>query len=104
MVDLILNEVQILLGELLVFEDHVFASLSEHHFVELFKVIVVQLTTKDTGIDLIAELLDLLYLFVSHLELGCIILSYQEHSVILLPVVLEVSVLNNDEVNNIKSR
>jgi hypothetical protein len=61
------------------------------------------LTTEDVGVDLVAELLDLLDLPVSHVVLGRVILSNQEHSVVLFPVTLEISVLNDDEIHNVES-
>lgn len=74
----------------------------EDNLVELVKVVHIELTTEDVGVDLGAELLDLLDFAISHVVLGRIVLGDEEHLVVLLPVGLEVRILNDDQVNHVE--
>ncbi len=50
-----------------------------------------------------AEFLNLPHLFVCHAELCRVLLSKQEHLVVLLPVSLEVIVVLNDQIDSIEA-
>lgn len=76
--------------ELLVTEKEILARFSLDDLAQLVQIVDVELPTEDVGVHLITEFLDLLELSIREVVFGGVVLGNEEHSVVLLPVILKV--------------
>ena len=102
-VDLELDVLCILLFEGFVGEDELGAGLLEDDLVQAFQVVVVEPAAQDVLVQLLTELHDLAQLLLGHIVLRRVGLSPHEHLVVLFPVLLEVGVLQDNQVDDVES-
>jgi hypothetical protein len=100
--NLILDILDVLGLKYLVFENKIFACLLKDLLDKSIKVIIIKLATQNILVDFLAELHNLLKVFVGNVILLRISLGHHEHLVVLLPEGLEVGILLDDQVNDVK--
>lgn len=100
--NLILNILDVLGFEYLVFENKIFACLLKDLLDKSIKVIIIKLATQNILVNFLAELHHFFKVFVGDIVLLRVSLSHHEHLVVLLPEGLEVRILLDDQVNDVQ--